>query len=89
MGRRITIFKTPDGELNIWLNPDARDDLVKNLLCLSSENDHFHMSNIEGIKDDLSTVPYHVGDEVLDFIKVALRLDDWDREFFPHVMEDR
>ena len=42
MAPRITLNLTADGELEIWLNPEGRDVLVKELQGLSERNDHFH-----------------------------------------------
>jgi hypothetical protein len=34
----------------------------------------------------LSATPYHDDDTVLENGKVLLRPDDWDQEYFPHVL---
>jgi hypothetical protein len=43
MAARITLNLTADGGLEIWLNPEGRDVLVKELQGLSERNDHFSL----------------------------------------------
>jgi hypothetical protein len=43
MAARITVNLNAKGELEIWLNPEGRDILVKELQSLSETNDHFHL----------------------------------------------
>jgi len=43
MAARITVNLNAKGEFEIWLNPEGRDVLVKELQGLSETNDHFHL----------------------------------------------
>ena len=64
MSSRITINRNKDGELEIWLNEDGRDLLVRELQRLSEKNDHFHLGP-EDISDvQLSDLAYRDGDTV-------------------------
>ncbi len=87
--RRMTIAMDvdPDGELRIYVNPEGREWLVKELQRLSAENDHFHLFSPEWGGDDLNNVPYDDKDRIVHGAKVLLRLDEWDQQYFPHVMK--
>ena len=56
MKPRITINTTPSGEIEIWLNEQGRDLLVRELQALDEKNDHFHLSPLEFV--ETSTRPY-------------------------------
>lgn len=90
---RITVSLTPDGDFEIALNEAGRDLLVSELQRLDRRWDHFHLDHyVEPELQDatdvaLAVVPYSEGDRVLLSGKVLLRPDDWDREYFPHVMK--
>jgi hypothetical protein len=43
MAAWITVNLNAKGEFEIWLNPEGRDVLVKELQGLSETNDHFHL----------------------------------------------
>lgn len=77
------------GEFNIYLNPQARDWLVRELLALDERNDHFHIWSLAWTPEEvgLSQIPYR--GKVLDTAKVLLRPDAWDEEHFPHVMQSQ
>jgi hypothetical protein len=88
MQPRITISRSKDGELEIWLNPTGRDLLVRELQHLNERNDHFHL-----MPDDMpGEVPtrgraYREGDQVFQWGKVLFRPDDWDARYYPHVLD--
>jgi hypothetical protein len=85
---RITISRKPDGELEIWLNAPGRDRLVRELQALSESNDHFHLGPEEhGGEVPVRLKAYREGDEIIDWAKILFRPDDWDAEYFPHVLE--
>ena len=87
MKPRITINTNKDGELEIWLNDAGRDLRVKELQGLSVKNDHFHLQP-EGFSEvPLQSRAYREGDQLLEWGKVLFRPDDWDRPYFPHVLE--
>jgi hypothetical protein len=88
MRPRITINRK-DGELQIWLNPAGRDLLVRELQQLSERNDHFHLmpENTDG-EVPIRDCAYEVGAEVVQQGKVLFRPDEWDVQYFPHVMDD-
>ena len=74
-------------EVQIYLNPEARHWLIAELQKLDRSDDHFHVFSFEdwgGLQ--LSDVPYGPSDKTVPALKVLLRYDDWDAEYFPHVM---
>jgi hypothetical protein len=88
MAPRITMNTTPDGELEIWLNQEGRDLLVRELTGLSETRDHFHLGTFEGAEVAMRAQPYRQSDTILHTGTVLLRPDEWDRINFPHVIED-
>lgn len=87
MDARITISKTGDGELNIFINEEGRDLLVASLSDLSEKNDHFHLSSDGAFGIELRKIPYNETDEIFEWAKILFRPDKWDAEYFPHVLE--
>lgn len=75
-------------EVQLFLNPAARKQLIEELLKLDRIDDHFHVYNYDAVGDDfqLYQTPYNAGQAVAAHFKVLLRYDDWDAEHFPHVM---
>ncbi|WP_208990356.1 hypothetical protein [Pseudovibrio brasiliensis] len=89
MKSRITLSIRSDGSFEMFLNEAGRDDLVELLQSLSKENDHFHLAPKELELDcEISEIPYRESDQLLSNGKVLFRPDDWDRLYFPHVMND-
>ena len=88
MKPRITISTTETGELEIWINEVGRDLLVKELQHLSATSDHFYFSpeELDG-EVPVQSRPYREGDRVLEWGKVLFRPDEWDRKYYPHVLE--
>jgi hypothetical protein len=75
-------------EAQIYLNPEARQWLIAQLNKLDRRDDHFHVFSFEdwdGLQ--LSDIPYSPNDKTVPALKVLLRQDDWDEQYFPHVME--
>ncbi|WP_440637021.1 hypothetical protein ACSHT2_24370 [Bradyrhizobium sp. PUT101] len=88
MAARITLDINSAGEFELWLNPEGRDLLVKKLLALSEINEHFHLMPSEVPSDvEVSTRRYRPNDRLLEYGKVLFRLDEWDAQHFPHVLE--
>jgi len=85
MAARITMNLNAEGELEIWLNPEGRDLLVKELQGLSETNDHFHLGPSPFGEVEISNRPYRPNDKVLEYGKVLFRTDAWDVKHFPHV----
>jgi hypothetical protein len=83
---RITLNLTPDGELQIWLNEEGRELLVRELLALNHTSEHFHLGTYECAEVRLCSKPYRSNDEIIHAAKVCFRLDEWDLQYFPHVM---
>lgn len=50
MKPRITVNLTADGEFEIWLNPEGRDLLVRELQHLSEQSEHFHLAPDRWVK---------------------------------------
>jgi hypothetical protein len=86
MAPRITLNLTPGGELQIRLNEEGRDLFVRELLALKPTSEHVHMGTYEGAELRLSSRPYRSTDEIIHAAKVLFRLDEWDAQYFPHVM---
>ncbi|MBL8703704.1 MAG: hypothetical protein JNM30_02615 [Rhodospirillales bacterium] len=87
MKPRITVNMTAQGEFEVWVNPAGRDLLVQELQRLNEKHEHFHLGP-ESIGDvEICSRPYRPDDRILDYGKVLFRTDDWDRQFFPHVMD--
>jgi len=83
MPPRITINRA-DGELQIWLNPEGRDLLVRQLQSLSETNDHFHIMPEEMAPELPSrNCAYQAGAEILEWGKVLFRPDEWDSRYYP------
>ena len=88
MKPRITFNLTAGGEFEIWMNPEGRDLLIRELQALSEKNDHFHLGPESFGEVEISCRPYRSDDKVLEYGKVLFRTDEWDRQYFPHVLED-
>lgn len=91
MKPRVTVCVRADGIFEILLNEAGRDLMVKELQRLDRRRDHFHLDYaFDPIADAtdvaLSPIPYRDDDRVLEYGKILLRPDDWDREHFPHVL---
>jgi hypothetical protein len=92
MKPRVTVSVQPDGTFEIALNEAGRELLIQELAGLSREWDHFHLDHYDDpALADATDVPladeaYSPGDRVLLNGKVLFRPDDWDAEYFPHVL---
>jgi hypothetical protein len=92
MTARVTICQRSDGTFEILVNEAGRDLLVTELQRLDREWDHFHLDHFDdpeiafATDVQLATVPYNDGDKIFQTGKVLLRPDDWDAEYFPHVL---
>jgi hypothetical protein len=88
MSARITISLSSGGELHIHLNEEGRDLLIQELQRLkkTAGNDHFHLGAYEGAEVEMRSIPYNATDSILYAAKVMLRPDDWDAEYYPHVL---
>lgn len=96
MKPRITIVRTSGAKkdtpsVQIYMNPAGRDLLVKQLSALSDDQEHLHLWPEKWGDSDipLRTTPYNSREEiVVEDVKILLRLDSWDQQYFPHVMKD-
>lgn len=86
MTARITMNLNAKGELEIWLNPEGRDILVRELQGLTETNDHFHLGPRTFGEVEVSNRPYRSDDKLLEYGKILFRTDAWDDEYFPHVL---
>ena len=89
---RIT-FAVCDGgqEVRIYLNEEGRLLLIEELAHISERSDHFHMhpENEPNPEVPMCTIAYVPDEETVPYhVKVMLRPDAWDTEYFPHVMKD-
>lgn len=91
---RVTLCARADGAFEIYLNEAGRDLLVKELQGLDQRWDHFHLDHFGdpemafATDVPLSVIAYNEGDDVFSSGKVLLRPDEWDAEYFPHVLAD-
>jgi hypothetical protein len=86
MTARITVSLNAKGEFEIFVNPEGRDLLVKELQALSSESDHFHLGPSPIGEVGVSSTPYRPDDTLLEYGKVLFRPDEWDARHFPDVL---
>jgi hypothetical protein len=85
---RITLCLTTNGTLDIYLNEQGRELLVRELQHLSRDRDHFHFWP-EGLGEvEVRSRPYSPSDKVIEYGKVLFRPDEWDRQYFPEVLKD-
>lgn len=95
MKPRVTVSLQPEGGFAIWINESGRELLIRELQGLSERWDHFHLDHYDEVEIadatdiPLSAVPYNPKDRVLLNGKVLFRPDAWDREYFPHVLEQK
>ncbi len=76
------------GELLIYLNPEGRDLLVKELAHLDERWDHVHLQDEKWTIDVLLQTRAYVPDRevIIDCVKILFRPEEWDQEYYPHVM---
>lgn len=87
MTARITMNLNTKGELEIWLNPEGRDILVRELQGLTETKDHFHLGPRTFGEVEVSNRPYRSDDKLLMYGKILFRTDAWDAEYFQHVLD--
>jgi hypothetical protein len=86
MKARITIELNSKGELEIWLNPEGREELIKALQALDAGDEHFHMGTPDSYFEvELSPRTYDPTCKIIEECKVLYRTDEWDRQYYPHV----
>ena len=96
MGKpRITVTYTrgESGELDevlFYMNPEGRDLFVEELKRLDENWDHLHMQAEEWTVDLPLRMKAYTPDkeELVSAVKMMLRPEEWDRKYFPHVLED-
>lgn len=87
MKPRITINTNKDGELEIWINEPGRALLVSELQHLSEKSDHFHFGPERFNREvPVQNRPYQEGDKIFRWGKVLYRPNEWDAQYFPHVL---
>jgi hypothetical protein len=89
MASRITISVRDDNFVEIYLNEEGRDLLVRELQRLSANNDHLHLApqQYQMADIELRSHPYRADDKVIEWGKILFRLDAWDKEHYPHTLE--
>lgn len=89
MKPRITFSLTSDGTLEIFFNEEGRQQFIQKLSGLSERNDHFHFAPATLDSElTVSSRAYKPEDRVLEYGKVLFRPDAWDKQYYPHVMEE-
>lgn len=93
---RITVVVTKDAagepaEILFYFNPEGRDLLVDELTHLSETSDHFHMQDADlAMEVPLQMQAYVPLEETpVSHVKMMFRTDEWDRQYFPHVIQDQ
>jgi hypothetical protein len=87
MAPRITVSLTGE-HLDIYLNPEGRDLLVRELQGLSERNDHVHIGPVEmEYEIPIRPTAYREGEVVVEWGKILFRPDEWDAKYYPHVLE--
>ena len=88
----VTLAGSESGppQVRLYLNPEGRDLLVRELDRLDEQWDHMHLQPAEWTVDlPLRTTAYEpAAEEVVDDVKIMLRPDKWDADHFPHVLQD-
>jgi len=76
-------------EVFLYLNPEGRDLLVKELQHLDERWDHLHIQPEEWTVDLPLQIKAYVPDKetVIQHVKMMYRPDAWDEQYFPHVMD--
>jgi hypothetical protein len=85
---RITMSLTAGGEFEIYLNDEGRNLLIQKLQSLGEKNDHFHMAAWYDAAVELRKTAYRPSDKIIDSAKILFRTDEWDRQYYPHVLDD-
>ena len=91
---RATVVTIPDrnglpNEVEIYLNPEARDQLIRELQGLNEKSDHVHYGTWEGAEVSLQDIAYSPRQVIVDHLKIYFRLDAWDQQYFPHVIPSK
>jgi hypothetical protein len=95
MGKpRITVTLAAGGDdqppqVRLYLNPEGRDLLVRELNRLDEQWDHLHLQNTKWtVELPLQMIAYEPAmEDVADDVQIMLRPDKWDADHFPHVLE--
>jgi hypothetical protein len=86
---RITFSLTPDGSLEMFFNEEGRQLFIQELSRLTERNDHFHFAPATLDSEvTVSSRAYNPEDRVLDYGKVLFRPDAWDKQYYPHVIDE-
>ena len=89
MKPRITFSLTPGGSLEMFFNEEGRQLFIQELSRLNEQNDHFHFAPATLDSEMIvSSRAYNSGDRVLDHGKVLFRPDAWDKQYYPHVIDE-
>ena len=87
MKPRITICVDENGGVDLYFNEAGRAQFIEELAALDRSNDHFHFAPDNLIGDVVTQdIPYNKNQVSYAWGKVSLRPDDWDEEYYPHVM---
>ena len=89
MKPRITFSLTPSGSLEMFFNEEGRQLSIRELSRLNERNDHFHFASATVDSEvAVSSRAYNSEDRVLDYGKVLFRPDAWDKQYYPHVLDE-
>lgn len=88
MKPRFTISLSKNNVIELYINEIARDILIQQLTGLNKTSDHVHLSANWPAEIELSEKKYTSSDTVFTEAKILLRPDEWDKEYYPHVLEN-
>ena len=71
MAPRITLNLTTGRELEIWINEEGRDLLVRKLQALSETSEHFHLGAFDDAEVKTCANAYRPSDEIINSAKFS------------------
>jgi len=86
---RITMSVTTGGGFEIHLNDEGRNLLIRELQSLNEKNDHFHLAAWHDAEVRLGRNAYSPSDKIIGAAKILFRTDEWDRQYYPQVLDDK
>jgi hypothetical protein len=77
---------TANGEFEMYLNDEGRNVLIRELQSLNERAEHFHLGAWGDAEIKLSRNAYRPTDKIIGAAKILFRTDEWDRQYYPHVL---
>jgi hypothetical protein len=87
---RITLTLSDNGSFcELYLNEAGRDLLVRQLQAMDGDHEHLHLGPDDFSDLQMSSTPYTAAQTAVQYGKIYLRKDEWDAQYFPHVMASK